>query len=205
MKHRMSHNPMDKSNEEQDNARSLVTSQMKNRGTNLIYICATSSIWGSHPPPPLLTCLFVASSDGDWNRTVWLSASVTPDSRGLPCYKISPYTTHADHERTPQRDYRERWSMPTVETELNWDLKKTNETGPSFVGLLGLSCQYKRFLSCLGCSSRPSTKYIFPHRTLVHFLCTHRPASGQAAVLGRLSFNMRLWASEQACHRKCPP
>jgi hypothetical protein len=28
---------------------------------------------------------------------------------------------------------------------------------------LGLSCRYKRFLFCLGCSSRPSTKYFFPH------------------------------------------
>jgi hypothetical protein len=29
--------------------------------------------------------------------------------------------------------------------------------------------RYKRFLSCLGCSSRPSTKYVFPHRTLFQF------------------------------------
>ncbi len=43
--------------------------------------------------------------------------------------------------------------------------------------MLGLSCQYKRFLFCLGCSSRPSTKYFFPHRTLFYFLWPHRPAS----------------------------
>jgi hypothetical protein len=35
---------------------------------------------------------------------------------------------------------------------------------------------YKRFLSCLVCSSRPSTKYYFPHHTLFHFICPHRPA-----------------------------
>ncbi len=44
------------------------------------------------------------------------------------------------------------------------------------VGSLGLSCQYKRFLFCLGCSGRPSTKYLFSHRTLFQCLCPHRPA-----------------------------
>ncbi len=34
------------------------------------------------------------------------------------------------------------------------------------VGLLGLSCWYKRFLPCLGCSGQPSTKYVF---LTVHF------------------------------------
>jgi hypothetical protein len=33
--------------------------------------------------------------------------------------------------------------------------------GPSLDGSLGLSCRYKRFLFCLGCSSWPSTKYFF--------------------------------------------
>ncbi len=32
----------------------------------------------------------------------------------------------------------------------------------------------QEILSCLGCSSRPSTKYYFPHRTLFHFFCPHR-------------------------------
>jgi hypothetical protein len=45
------------------------------------------------------------------------------------------------------------------------------------VGSLGLSCRYNRLLFCLGCSSRPRTKYFFPHRTLFQCLCTHRPAS----------------------------
>ncbi len=34
----------------------------------------------------------------------------------------------------------------------------------------------KRFLFCLGCSNLPSTKYLFPHRTLFQFLCPHRPS-----------------------------
>jgi hypothetical protein len=46
------------------------------------------------------------------------------------------------------------------------------------VGSLGSSCRYKRFLSCLGCPSRPpSTKYFFPRRTLFHLICPNRPAS----------------------------
>ncbi len=41
-----------------------------------------------------------------------------------------------------------------------------NERGLSLVGSLDLSCRYNRFLSCLGCSSQPSTKYFLPHHTL---------------------------------------
>ncbi len=57
---------------------------------------------------------------------------------------------------------------------------------------LNLSCRYKRFLLCLGCCSRPHTKYFFPHRTVFQFLCPHRPAAGEAAVLGHLSLIMSL-------------
>ncbi len=57
----------------------------------------------------------------------------------------------------------ERGPLLTVETEVNGDSKTTNERGPSLVGSLGLSCRYKRFSFCLGCSSRPRIKYFFPH------------------------------------------
>ncbi len=43
----------------------------------------------------------------------------------------------------------------------------------SFLGWfvwLVVPVQYKRFLYCLGCSSRPSTKYLFPHRNLFYFI-----------------------------------
>ncbi len=47
------------------------------------------------------------------------------------------------------------------------------------------------FLSCLSCSSRPGTKYFFPHRTLFQFIWPHRAQqAGQAAVLGHLSLSM---------------
>jgi hypothetical protein len=56
--------------------------------------------------------------------------------------------------------------MPTVETEANGDSRRK---GPSLVGSLGSLCQYKRLLVYLGCSSWPSTKYFFPHCTLLYF------------------------------------
>jgi hypothetical protein len=56
------------------------------------------------------------------------------------------------------------------------------------------SCQYKRFLFCLGYSSRPSTKYFFPHCILFQFRCPHPPASYRKAVVQRpLSLKMCLW------------
>ncbi len=57
------------------------------------------------------------------------------------------------------------------------DSKSTNARGPSLVGSLGLSGQYWRFLSGLSGSSRPSTKYFFPRRTLFLFICPDCPAS----------------------------
>jgi hypothetical protein len=65
----------------------------------------------------------------------------------------------------------------TVETEANGDSKSTKERGLSIVCSLGSLCQYKRFFSCLGCCSRPSTKYFLPLRTLFQFICPHSPAS----------------------------
>ncbi len=40
----------------------------------------------------------------------------------------------------------------TVETEVNWGSKSTNERDGSLVGSLGLSCKYKIFFFCFGCS-----------------------------------------------------
>jgi len=47
-----------------------------------------------------------------------------------------------------QRDYREGWQK-------KWGLLEYIWKEPSLVGLLGLSCSSKIFLSCLGCSSWP--------------------------------------------------
>jgi hypothetical protein len=62
---------------------------------------------------------------------------------------------------------------------------------PDLVGSLGSSCGYNRFLSCLGCSSQPSTKYYFPHRTLFHFISPYRQGSC-TLVQGPLSLS--LWS-----------
>ncbi len=95
--------------------------------------------------------------------------------------------------RLEQRDYKEGWPLLTVETAMNGDSTSTNDRGPSLVGSLGLLCWLKRFLFSLGCSSRPSKKYFFPHRTQFEFICPHHPASWAAVVLGRLSLSMCLW------------
>ncbi len=83
--------------------------------------------------------------------------------------------------------------MLTLETEVNGDSKKTNERGPFLVGSLGLSCRYKRFLICLGCSSPPSKKIFF--FLTVHYFKSFKsfvPIAqqvGQAAVLSHLSLS----------------
>jgi hypothetical protein len=88
---------------------------------------------------------------------------------------------------------REGWPLLTVETEVNGDSKRTTEKAPSLGGSLGFSSRYKRFLFCLGCSIRSSTKYFFPHLTLLTFLILFAPSSSK---LGR----QPCWA---ACRLVC--
>ncbi len=73
---------------------------------------------------------------------------------------------HAVYDYDEGRETKEGWPLLTLETKVNGSSKRTNERGPSLVRSLGLSCRHKRFLFCLGCSSRPSRKY---------FLCTGDP------------------------------
>jgi hypothetical protein len=95
-----------------------------------------------------------------------------------------------------ERETREGWPLLSVETEANGDSKITNESGPSLVGSLVSSCRYKRFLSCLDCSSRPSTKYFF-FLIVYTFFNSFFPIAqqaGRAVVQGRLSLNVYLWS-----------
>jgi hypothetical protein len=78
----------------------------------------------------------------------------------------------------------EGWLLLNVENEASGDSWSINERGPSLVGSLGSSCWYNRFLSCLGCSGQASTKYYFPHRTLFHFISSHRPAAWPGSRAG---------------------
>ncbi len=57
----------------------------------------------------------------------------------------------------------------------------------------GLSCQYKRFLFSLGCSSQPSTNIFFLTIHFFNSFVSVNHQAGQAAVLGRLSLSMSLW------------
>jgi hypothetical protein len=61
-----------------------------------------------------------------------------------------------------------------------WGLKEYLRKGSFLDWFVGSSCRYKRFLFCLGCFSRPRTKYFFPHRKLI---CPHRPACRFACLL----------------------
>jgi hypothetical protein len=63
-----------------------------------------------------------------------------------------------------------------AETEVKGVSKSTNERGPFLVGSLGLLCQYKRFLFCLDCSSRPRTKFFSSPYTDSLF-CYRRPTN----------------------------
>ncbi len=90
------------------------------------------------------------------------------------------YTNPISSLCLPKRDYSREWlSLLTVETEANGDSKSTNEKGPCLVCSLFLSYRFKRFLFCLGCSSRLSTKYFSPQCTCTpfQFLCPHRSAN----------------------------
>ncbi len=77
------------------------------------------------------------------------------------------------------RETREGWPLMTVETEANGDSWKYIWKRSFFGWFVGffVPVQYCRFLSCLGCSSKPSTKYYFTHCTLFLFFSPRRPAT----------------------------
>jgi hypothetical protein len=77
------------------------------------------------------------------------------------------------------------WPLLTDVTEVNGDSKSTNESGPpSMVGLLGLSCRYKRFLSCLAALVSPVQNIFIPHRTLFQLFYPHSPTSWAGSRAG---------------------
>ncbi len=80
------------------------------------------------------------------------------------------------------RETREGWPLLTVETEVNVDSKSSNERSPSLVGSLGLSCRYKRLLSCLGCSVQLSRNIFLLN--LCVYIGPHRPATWAGSRAG---------------------
>jgi hypothetical protein len=94
-----------------------------------------------------------------------------------------------------QRDQRGVALADCWETAVNWDSTSTVQMKGILPWLVrwAFTCPYKRFLSSLGCSSRPNTKYLFPH---VHYFNSFVPTAqqvGQAVVLVRLSLSMCIW------------
>ncbi len=88
---------------------------------------------------------------------------------------------------------RERWPLLIVEVKVNGDSKSTNERGPSMVGSLGLSCQYKTFMFCLSSTTQPSTKYFSSPHTFSLYVSPDPQQPGQAVALGRLSLSMSVY------------
>jgi hypothetical protein len=89
------------------------------------------------------------------------------------------------------REAREGCTLLTVGTDLNGDSKSTNERGFClgwFVGPFSL-----------GCSKRPITESVFPHRTLSNSFVSIAQQAGEAAVPGRLSLTMCLWLNPICC------
>jgi hypothetical protein len=68
-------------------------------------------------------------------------------------------------DKVGARDIREGWPMDCCNWG-KWVLLEYILKGP-FLGLV-VPVQYIFVLPCLGCSSRPNTKYYFPHRTVFH-------------------------------------
>ncbi len=90
----------------------------------------------------------------------------------------------------------------TVETETNGHSWSTYYRGHALVGLLGLSCRYKRFLSCLDAQVSPVQDiFLLPAHFFTLFVPNAQQA-GQAVVPGRLSLNMRLWSYLRQVGRK---
>jgi hypothetical protein len=93
------------------------------------------------------------------------------------------------------RETREGWPLLTVETEVNGDLKSTNERGPFWVGSLGLLCFVgtRDFCSALAALFGPVQNIFF---LTVHYFSSFFPIAQlarKAVALVRLSLSMCLW------------
>ncbi len=87
---------------------------------------------------------------------------------------------------------REGWPLLTIDTKANGDSKSTQVRGPSLVGLLGLSCQYKRFFPALAALvGQIQNSFFLTVRYSNSFVPIAQQAR-QAVALGHLSLNMCL-------------
>ncbi len=80
--------------------------------------------------------------------------------------------SQASQNNASTKETREGWPLLTVETKVNGDTKRTNKRCHFLGWFVVLVVPVQEILFCLGCSSRPSTKFQF------QFLC---PYSAQQA------------------------
>ncbi len=97
--------------------------------------------------------------------------------------------------RVQNRETRQGWPLLTVETDVNGDLKGTDERGPSLVGSLGLSCLLctKDFCSVFVALVGPVKNTFFLTVHYSNYFVAIAQQTGQAAVLGRLPLSVCPW------------
>jgi hypothetical protein len=129
------------------------------------------------------------------SRSCKQNLSIKDDIRNRRCFYIFSELTYRER---PERG----GHCLTVEIETNGDSWSTYERGHALVGSLGSLCRNKRFFSCLGCSSRPSTKIFFLPAHFYTLFLPNAQQAVQAVVPGRMSFNMCLWSYLRQVGRK---
>jgi hypothetical protein len=100
------------------------------------------------------------------------------------CTVLYMYSYTPQPNSVSTRETRKRWPLLTVQNRAKWRLKEYKWKGSFLDWFVGLVWRYKRFLSCLGCSSRPCTKYFSPHHTLFLFICPYRQACWAGSPAG---------------------
>ncbi len=96
------------------------------------------------------------------------TASYSPLVSHCPHHLLSQHgQNQRDQRGVANADCRNRCKWGLLEYKWKWSFLGW------FVGLVVPVCTID-FLSCLGCSSQPSTKYYLPHRTLFHFISPYR-------------------------------
>jgi hypothetical protein len=91
------------------------------------------------------------------------------------------------------RDTRERWPLPTVETEVNGDSKSTYERGPSWSVCWAHSADTRDFFALAAQVGLVQNMFLL----IVHYFSSFVPIAQQArkaVVLGHLSLSLCLWS-----------
>ncbi len=116
------------------------------------------------------------------------------------CLDSNPHSLPWKTGAPPTRDTREGWPLLSADCWKwgEWRLKEYKWKG-SFLGLvsLGSSCQYKRLLSCLGCSGQPSAKHFF---LTVHYRISSYVSPSLSNLVRQSCRAACLWMCVSATH-----